>query len=120
MMDYRVKWNEILDSATPFETKIALIQKMYTDVDIVFDVPHYFLWKELMQAFPEAKCIFWAREEGSWWQSFHKQLLSVKMHSIPEPLFNPLMFFCFPTFYPSLHKFVKNFEGFFHGRYIDK
>lgn len=119
MLDYRLRWNDYLHPGTTPAEKSKIVQKMYESVDIVFDVPHYFLWKELMDAFPDAKCIFWAREEDSWWNSFHKQLLSVKMHSIPEPIFNPIMFICFPTFYPSLMKFVKNFEGFFHGRHIE-
>ena len=76
MLDYRTRWNEYLKPSTTPKQKIKIVQQMYKDVDIVFDVPHYFLWKELMDAFPEAKCIFWAREEDSWWNSFHKQLLS--------------------------------------------
>ena len=80
MLDYRLRWNDYLHPGTTPAEKSKIVQKMYESVDIVFDVPHYFLWKELMDAFPDAKCIFWAREEDSWWNSFHKQLQGEPPH----------------------------------------
>jgi len=52
-------------------------QKMLKDVDAVTDVPAYFFWEEILEAFPEAKVIFCQREtEDDWFKSWEKQLLS--------------------------------------------
>lgn len=50
------------------------LRKMFEGVDAVMDIPCAFFWKELSEAFPEAKVIFGARDsEDQWWRSMKNQ-----------------------------------------------
>lgn len=53
--------------------KTKLLQDLLGEFDVVLDVPFYLIWKELLDAFPEAKVIFWERDIDSWFGSFKKQ-----------------------------------------------
>jgi len=47
---------------------------MFQNVDAVTDTPSYLFWELLLEAFPDAKCIFWERDEESWSKSFMRQM----------------------------------------------
>jgi len=47
--------------------------EMYKDVDAVTDIPAFFFWKEILEAFPDAKIVFCERPEQEWYKSFIKQ-----------------------------------------------
>merc|ERR1711981_1385655 len=66
-------WEKFFDAKTIKEQKEVLYD-MLKDVDVVLDVPYYCFWKELMDVFPDAKCIFWERDEDSWIKSWFKQM----------------------------------------------
>ena len=46
---------------------------MLKDVDVVLDMPFYFIWKELLDVFPECKVIFYERDEDEWFKSYASQ-----------------------------------------------
>jgi len=50
--------------------------EMYKDVDAVTDAPAFTFWREILEAFPDAKIIFHERPEDEWWPSMEKQLQS--------------------------------------------
>lgn len=51
--------------------------RVYDDVDAVCDAPACYWWRELAQAYPEAKVILTVRDEDTWWASMlrHAQQL---------------------------------------------
>lgn len=53
------------------------LRNMFKDIDVVTDSPHYFYWRELLDAFPDAKVIFWERPEQPWLKSMVKQIESI-------------------------------------------
>jgi hypothetical protein len=56
--------NDILDGSTPRPDF-----RRYDDVDAVVDLPSAWFFEELLDAYPEAKCILTVRDEDSWWES---------------------------------------------------
>ena len=55
------EWIAYFDPKKTKEERIAMLRVMLKDVDVITDQPGFLLWAELMEAFPEAKCIFWER-----------------------------------------------------------
>ncbi|MGD1877508.1 MAG: sulfotransferase family protein [Kiloniellaceae bacterium] len=43
--------------------------RRYDDYDAVLDLPTSFFFAELLDTYPESKCILTVRDEDSWWQS---------------------------------------------------
>ena len=74
---------------------------MLKDVDVITDQPGFLLWAELMEAFPEAKCIFWERPLDSWWPSMKRQVLDCERYfnGIPDWIRKPLFFAFIPSAY---------------------
>jgi len=56
--------NDILEGAT-----IAPDFRRYDDIDAVTDVPAAIFYRELAEAYPEAKVVLTVREVESWWRS---------------------------------------------------
>ena len=52
----------------------AILYKIFKEFDVVTDAPGVLFWKELQEVFPEAKVIFWERDEEKWWPSFDRQM----------------------------------------------
>ncbi|XP_076817031.1 uncharacterized protein LOC143462674 [Clavelina lepadiformis] len=63
-------WNRILTKGGSVDD----FKKMYEDVDAVMDIPVYFFWKEIHQAFPDAKILLTIRDEDSWFKSYQNQM----------------------------------------------
>ena len=51
-----------------------ILYRIFKDFDVVTDAPGVLFWNELMEVFPEAKVIFWERDEDQWWKSFERQM----------------------------------------------
>lgn len=59
-------WLKFYDHRTTTKQRHQLLYKMLKDVDIVFDLPFYFYWKELLDIFPDCKIVFHERNEDEW------------------------------------------------------
>lgn len=46
--------------------------RVYDDVDAVTDIPAAYFYDELLQCYPDTKCILTVRDEDSWWLSMAK------------------------------------------------
>jgi len=91
------KWEKICKEGGTKED----FQKMLEKVDAVTDIPAYFFWQEILEAFPEAKIIFCQREtEDEWWNSFYRQLKSADSFIITF----------FKKFSPTAYRFRKFME----------
>ena len=98
-------WLEFYNSRTTTERRKEILYEMLNHADVVLDMPFYFYWKELMDVFPKAKVIFFAREEDQWYNSFMEQarVATQRFYSVPDRLhwlFNWL-------FMPSVAKMLK-------------
>lgn len=69
-----VQWLEFLRPETTRSEKVQILRSMFKNVDAVTDTPAYIFWELLLEAFPNAKCIFWEREEEQWLKSFMRQM----------------------------------------------
>jgi len=68
-------WMKVMSGRSDVED----IRKMLQDVDAVTDSPACFYWKEILQAFPDAKVLMGTREsEDVWYNSFKRQLDSIE------------------------------------------
>ena len=59
--------NDILDGSNPRPDF-----RRYDDVDAVSDIPTAFFYRELLEAYPDAKAILTVRELGAWWRSIEQ------------------------------------------------
>ncbi|XP_078487570.1 uncharacterized protein LOC144745425 [Ciona intestinalis] len=62
-------WRRIIKEGGTVED----FRRMYEGVDAVVDVPCFIFWEEILEAFPDAKIIFSARDEDSWLRSYKKE-----------------------------------------------
>ncbi|XP_076817972.1 uncharacterized protein LOC143463388 [Clavelina lepadiformis] len=76
-------WNKILTEGGSVDD----FKRMYKDVDATIDTPVYFFWKEIHEAFPDAKIVFTAREEDSWFPSYRKQTEEMEKNTIFRLIF---------------------------------
>jgi len=100
MLFHAKQWIEICTSTTTKERQYQLLYEMYKEFDVVCDAPGYFFWQEIMEVFPEAKCLFYQRsDEDTWFVSMKKQYEEMSIMS-PLPdfpmwlirvIFNPTM-----------------------------
>ena len=60
----RERLNSILDGSN-----IHPDFRIYDDVDAVVDLPTAWFWYELLQAYPDTRCILTLRDEDGWWKS---------------------------------------------------
>ena len=81
--------------------KIEFLRELLKDVDIVLDNPWYHFWEELMEAFPEAKCIFYERPLEPWYDSIKRQYLSIYpvFKRIPDFVRKTIFWFLSPSAY---------------------
>jgi hypothetical protein len=60
----RARLNDVLDGSNPRPNF-----RRYDDVDAVTDIPSAYFYRELLEAYPEAKAILTIRDVESWWRS---------------------------------------------------
>ena len=63
--DLWLEFFETMDKAV----KNQILRKILDNVDVVLDLPYYFFWKEILDVFPEAKVVFYERDEDEWFDS---------------------------------------------------
>ena len=87
---------------------------MYKNVDVVTDAPAYFFWKELMEIFPAAKCIFHEREAEAWFVSLKNQMDKIcERKKLPDALQRILIRILSPKMYKYTLMMEKNIAGHF-------
>ena len=77
------------------------VKRVYQNADVCVDIPGYFFFEEILEAFPDCKVILSVREEDSWIESLVRQLDSSsrskismlsptarKMHYFVDSFFN--------------------------------
>jgi len=65
------EWNRIFEVGGTKED----FYRMFKDVDAVTDIPSYFFWEEIAEAFPDCKLVFKQRESTEvWWRSMKAQI----------------------------------------------
>ena len=110
-------WIKFYDEKTSSEERKNIFYEMYKNVDVVTDAPAFFFWKELMEVFPEAKCIFYEREEKSWFKSFQNQMDKIcERKNLPDPLNNLVLKIVSPTMYKYTKCFSEHLIGHFASR----
>ena len=50
------------------------VKRVYQNADVCVDIPGYFFFEEILEAFPDCKVILSVREEDSWIESVVRQL----------------------------------------------
>jgi hypothetical protein len=65
----RVRLNDILDGSNPNPDF-----RRYDDIDAVTDLPSAYFYRELLDAYPEAKAILTVRDVESWWKSIARHV----------------------------------------------
>lgn len=105
MMFHHNQWIEIFDTKTSQARVYQLLYEMYKDVDVVCDAPGFFYWREILEVFPEAKCIFYERpDHEKWFESMAKQQLELgKM--MPGP--DVIRIFLATIFIPTMNRLGK-------------
>ena len=104
-LDCGEKWLEFFDNKNDADAKKKILYDMLKDYDIVFDRPAYMYWKEIMEVFPEAKCIFYEREEDDWYKSYKN---FTDMHSNVGLISDMILSKRYPCWFTRL--FVKTFH----------
>merc|ERR1712242_77615 len=93
-------WDRIFchDEGLDSEAKVELLRTGLAGFDVVRDVPCHALWWEILQAFPDAKVIFYERPIEQWWPSFVKQIESFYQMPVPPDFIKiPMMKALNPT-----------------------
>ena len=73
--------------------------KMYSEVDAVTDGPSFCFYKEILQAFPEAKVVLNVREnENVWAESFMAELRTQQIDNSSMSFLDRVLWFLSPTF----------------------
>ena len=67
---HRSHWNDIYNGADP----VPIFKKIYANVDVVIDCPSYIFWREILEAFPDAKVILVERDPEKWVKSAETQI----------------------------------------------
>jgi hypothetical protein len=65
----RVRLNDILDGSNPNPDF-----RRYDDVDAVLDIPSAYFYRELLEAYPQAKAILTVRDVDDWWRSVERHV----------------------------------------------
>jgi hypothetical protein len=77
----RVRLNDILDGSNPTPDF-----RRYDDVDAVLDIPSAYFYRELLDAYPEARAILTVRDVEDWWKSVERHV------NVNFPYQSPKMF----------------------------
>jgi len=85
------------EKSTP-EYKLNLLKNGLKNFDIVIDSPCHIIWYEILQAFPDAKVIFYQRPVDEWWPSFLKQITSFQnLPMSPDFIRHKLIYYLNPS-----------------------
>ena len=83
MFDFLDHWVDVFQNGAKPDVK-----RVYQNADVCVDIPGYFFFEEILEAFPECKVILTVREEDSWIESLARQCamrLRSKMVSMLSP-----------------------------------
>ena len=69
MFDFRDHWFDVFQNGAKPDVK-----RVYQNADVCIDMPGYFFYEEILEAFPGCKVILSVREEGSWMESLKRHL----------------------------------------------
>jgi len=86
------RWLQFIDPKKSRDEKIDLLHQMYKDVDVAVAMPIYSFWKELCEAFPDCKVIFYERPEAEWTKSSNGQLEKLAaLKWLPDEISYPIL-----------------------------
>ena len=86
------KWFQFLDPRKSRSQKIKILQEMYQDVDVAVATPIYTFWREICEAFPNCKVIFYKRPEAEWQASSYNQLEKLAdLKWLPDEVSYPIL-----------------------------
>ncbi|XP_078362900.1 uncharacterized protein LOC144647031 [Oculina patagonica] len=71
--DFMDHWVDVFQNGAKPDVK-----RVYQNADAAVDMPVYFFYEEILEAFPDCKVILSEREEDSWVKSWARQLESLK------------------------------------------
>ena len=71
--DFVDHWVDVFQNGTKPDVK-----RVYQNADAAVDMPGFFFYEEILEAFPDCKVILSEREEDSWVKSWARQLESLK------------------------------------------
>ena len=123
-------WLKFLDTKLSRSEKIKLLYEMHKDVDVLVAMPAYTFWRELTEAFPEAKVIFYARSEEAWKKSAYNQLNKLaELKKVPDIISLTMLRIFAPTSYKcqiwfnrfcdlNISQEFKGWYTFSHGRFV--
>ena len=101
-------WLKFLDNGNTKEERLQILRSMHKGVDVVLDMPVHVFWKELSEAFPEAKVVFYARDEEGWTRSAERQHeIMNNMFWVPDEIKNLFLRIFAPESYLCHLHFVR-------------
>ena len=97
MFDFLDHWVDVFQNGTKPDVK-----RVYQNADVCVDLPGYFFFEEILEAFPDCKVILSVREEDSWIESIVRHLEIIyatrsKIVSMLSPT-SSKMFYVFESF----------------------
>ena len=125
-------WNKFLDQNLSRVERLSALKHLYVSqkVDVVVGGPVYFFWAELLEIFPEAKVVFFQRDEDSW-QKSHEITLNkvVGLKIVPDVISLALLRIFAPESYQMEKFWHRNFNitsgqeftgwwSVIHGKYV--
>lgn len=63
--------------------------RRYDDVDAVLDIPAAYFFRELLDAYPQARCILTVREPVEWFESIKRHYAKIEQ---PDPVLQTLVY----------------------------
>ena len=76
-LDCGEAWLQFFENATlSKQERIEVIKDALKNFDVCMDTPCFLYWKEILEAFPGAKCIHFERNEDDWIKSIQNQILA--------------------------------------------
>ena len=64
--------------------------RVYDDIDAITDLPSAYFFRELLEAYPNAKAILTVRDTESWWKSIYKHF-NVTYKVLKQPLWSKFL-----------------------------
>jgi hypothetical protein len=84
-MDHIEKWTDYFDARINNKTAKLDLSEIYGPYEAATDVPTAFLWRELIEEYPNAKVILTIREENKWFRSYCNAINAVKIVANLDP-----------------------------------
>lgn len=64
------------DDSLDSEGRIRILREALKNFDVCMDTPCFLYWREILEAFPEAKCVHFERYEDAWTKSIQNQIVA--------------------------------------------